>query len=340
MQITLTRYRVTAGILVLLPCAIALILAAQPPISRPTTVLVAGLTGMLAYIILLVAHLRGWRWSAEVAVISMTLGAIMGATPEYMQAGFFVTMLVPMVFTAVLLTPRWTLVIFGITVVGTALNVSLQAGTFSAEVLGPTYQFAHIVLMTILAAGVALTSTLARQAQRAAEANAQRAEAALVQAEQQARDLAEANTRMNAQLDQQRELLDLVATLETPAVTLADGVLFVPIVGHLDQRRAEALTNRLLHSASAQRARLVIVDIVGLSVIDTGVAQALLNTAQALRLLGCAVTFSGISANIAVTLTHLNIGLMGVGTVRSPQEALAQYEAKSHRARANSSVSV
>jgi hypothetical protein len=62
-----------------------------------------------------------------------------------------------MVFTAVLLTPRWTLVIFGTSAVGTAVNVSLQAGTFSATVLGPTYEFAHIVLMTILAIGVALT---------------------------------------------------------------------------------------------------------------------------------------------------------------------------------------
>jgi anti-anti-sigma regulatory factor len=137
--------------------------------------------------------------------------------------------------------------------------------------------------------------------------------------------LGNVNKQLNEQLDQQRQLLKLVTTLETPAVPLAEGVLFVPIVGHVDTRRALDLNQRLLTAASAQRARLVILDIAGVNVIDTEVAQALLQTAQALRLLGCRVTLSGISAENALTLTHLGIELQGVSTVRSPQEALASW---------------
>jgi rsbT co-antagonist protein RsbR len=98
-----------------------------------------------------------------------------------------------------------------------------------------------------------------------------------------------------------------------------------PIVGHVDTRRAQALTTRLLHEASAQRAKLVVLDIAGVSVMDTSVAKALIHTVHALRLLGCEVALSGISASVAMSLIHLGINLDEVRTVRSPQEALANY---------------
>jgi anti-anti-sigma factor len=114
-------------------------------------------------------------------------------------------------------------------------------------------------------------------------------------------------------------------------VPLADGVLFVPIVGHIDTRRAQALTNRLLQDVSAQRAHLVVLDISGVTTMDTSVARALMNTTQAIRLLGCEVTLSGISAAVAITLIHLGINLDGIATARSPQEALMQHLSASKR---------
>jgi rsbT co-antagonist protein RsbR len=70
---------------------------------------------------------------------------------------------------------------------------------------------------------------------------------------------------------------------------------------------------------------LVILDIAGVNRIDTAVARGLLNTAQALRLLGCAVTLSGISPEVAMMLVGLDTGLENVATARSPREALAGY---------------
>src|SRR5262249_21151302 len=124
------------------------------------------------------------------------------------------------------------------------------------------------------------------------------------------------------QLDQQQQLLDLVASLETPAVPLAEGGLFAPIVGHLDARLAQQLTSRLLHEASTQRARLVVLDIAGVSVIATVVARALLRTTQPRPLRACEATISGISASVAMTVIQLGISLDEVTTARSPQEAL------------------
>ncbi|MDW8215914.1 MAG: STAS domain-containing protein, partial [Roseiflexaceae bacterium] len=65
-----------------------------------------------------------------------------------------------------------------------------------------------------------------------------------------------------------------------------------------------------------------ILDITGVATVDTSVAQALMMTIQALRLLGCRVVVSGISATVAMTLTHLGIDMSNVETVRSPEEAL------------------
>jgi anti-anti-sigma regulatory factor/PAS domain-containing protein len=128
---------------------------------------------------------------------------------------------------------------------------------------------------------------------------------------------------LRTQNEEQRRLLELIATLEIPAVALADNVLLAPIVGHLDSRRAKALTAKLLGEAHDRRTRLVILDITGVQEIDTMGAKALLDMTQALRLLGCQVTLSGVSASTALTLIHQGLVLEGVRTVRSPQEALS-----------------
>lgn len=121
-------------------------------------------------------------------------------------------------------------------------------------------------------------------------------------------------------------MIDLVATLETPSVQIADGVLLAPVVGTLDSQRAQALMSRLLDAVYHQRTRLVILDVAGVPLVDTAVAQALTETVRAVRLLGCAVTVTGISAEIATTLIHLGVPLNELHTAASPQEALAQAQ--------------
>jgi rsbT co-antagonist protein RsbR len=115
----------------------------------------------------------------------------------------------------------------------------------------------------------------------------------------------EAQSTIARQYAEQQRLLDLVSVLETPVIAIAEGVLLAPIVGHLDSRRAGQLTQRLLDAVYAQRARAVIIDIAGVPLVDTQVAQLLIRTAQSIRLLGSRVALTGISSETAMTLSSL-----------------------------------
>lgn len=138
----------------------------------------------------------------------------------------------------------------------------------------------------------------------------------------------ETNEALEEQNAEQKRLLELVSTLETPAIPLLDGLLFAPIVGTLDTRRAQDLTTRLLEEVHTHHIRKVILDITGVLMIDTQVAHALIQTAQALRLLGCEIAITGISAEVATTITHLGIRLDGVQSAHSLQEILHEHFVK------------
>src|SRR5206468_4305612 len=98
----------------------------------------------------------------------------------------------------------------------------------------------ELTLYVVIIGGMLLSRLATDTARRLAAANA-RAEAALRLSEQQGAELAQQARELAQRNEQQQKLLDLVTTLETPAVQLADGALFVPIVGYLDSRRAQAL---------------------------------------------------------------------------------------------------
>jgi anti-anti-sigma regulatory factor len=180
-----------------------------------------------------------------------------------------------------------------------------------------------VILSVILLVGVAclgyLGTRVTEQMLHTAEVNGQRAIDALVHAETQARALEVQAVALAEAEQRQREL---VATLETPTVAVANGVLLAPIIGTIDSTRAQQITSRLLGDISAQRVKLLIIDIAGVTLVDTAVAKALIETIQAVRLLGCAVALTGITASVATTLTQLGIALDGIQTMRSPQDVL------------------
>jgi anti-anti-sigma regulatory factor len=267
---------------------------------------------------LLAAHVRGFRWTAQVAVCGMLLITLGALPPDPLQDNTYAfNLLTPVVLAAVLLPWYWSA---GIFVVCYGAIAVLWGGQ------GPLFNPSVVILLCLQAGGIALASVVARAAQRKAEDNALSAQTALGESERQKVALADQAETLSLQNEEQRRLLDLVATLEVPIVALASGVLFAPVVGAFDSRRAQALTARLLQAVSDQRAQLVVLDIAGIATVDTAMARALIEAAQAVRLLGCDIIISGIAAATATTLTHLNIGLGNIKTARSPQEALEQYQ--------------
>jgi rsbT co-antagonist protein RsbR len=318
-----SQRQVTLGLLGLLSCTsllislIFIIGTALGSGSRyDSSVTITTSIACLVITSMLMAYWRGWELARYVVLIAVTL--VIGlTTPEpFVTDAAGISIFIPPALALILATPIW--------VVGSAATTYILL-LIRARGDGVYADPVTIIITLIVIGGIVLGRLITETAQRNAEEQARRADAEKARAEAQALELADANELMTQQLDQQQQLLDMVTTMEAPAVPLANGVLFVPIVGHIDTRRAQALTNRLLQDVSAQRARLVVLDISGVTMMDTSVARALMNTTQAIRLLGCAVTLSGISAAVAITLIHLGVNLDGIATARSPQEALVQH---------------
>ena len=109
---------------------------------------------------------------------------------------------------------------------------------------------------------------------------------------------------------QQEELLEL----STPVVKLWDGVLALPIIGTLDSARTQIVMESLLQAIVQTNSRVAIIDITGVPTVDTIVAQHLLKTVTAARLMGADCIISGVRPQIAQTIVHLGINLLDVTT--------------------------
>jgi rsbT co-antagonist protein RsbR len=288
-----------------------------------STTLFGAVGAAVVFSMLLVAYWRGWELARYAFVVVIT-ALVALATPEpYLSQQIAYSTLLPSVVALILAEPIW--------VIGSAL-VILTSFLIRSGGQGVYANPINLVVDVMFIGGMILARFVADTALRSDRENAGRLAEALAHMRHQTQELAEANDLMSGQLDEQGKLLELVTTLETPVVPLATGMLLAPVVGHLDARRAEFLTNRLLQEANTQRARLVVLDIAGVTMVDTAVARALIQTVQALRLLGCDVVLSGISASVAMALIHLGVDLEKIHTVRSPQEALAYYLGGAKRA--------
>ncbi|WP_367574928.1 STAS domain-containing protein [Streptomyces griseoaurantiacus] len=110
--------------------------------------------------------------------------------------------------------------------------------------------------------------------------------------------------------------------LSTPVVRLWDGVIAVPLVGTLDSARTQVVMEKLLQALVDTGSEQAIIDITGVPAVDTQVAQHLLKTIVAARLMGAECTVSGISPQIAQTIVALGIEFEGIATKASLADAL------------------
>lgn len=118
---------------------------------------------------------------------------------------------------------------------------------------------------------------------------------------------------------QQQELLEL----STPVVKLWDGILALPIIGTLDSARTQVVMESLLQAVVQSNSRFAIIDITGVPTVDTLVAQHLLKTITAARLMGAECIISGVRPQIAQTIVHLGIDLTQVITKAKLADAFA-----------------
>ncbi|TDC63349.1 STAS domain-containing protein [Actinomadura sp. GC306] len=128
-----------------------------------------------------------------------------------------------------------------------------------------------------------------------------------------------ANAREQVIADQAEQLLEL----STPVVKLWDGILGVPLVGTLDSARTQVVMEAMLQMIADTGSRFAVIDITGVPAVDTEVAQHLLKTVMAARLMGAECIISGIRPQIAHTIAALGIEFGDIVTKASLADALA-----------------
>jgi rsbT co-antagonist protein RsbR len=132
---------------------------------------------------------------------------------------------------------------------------------------------------------------------------------------------AEERAKLQAQIIEAQQAA--LAELSTPLIPISDEVMVMPLIGSMDSRRAQQVMEALLAGVAERRAKTAILDITGVPVVDTQVANALIRAAQAARLLGAEVILTGIRPEVAQTLVGLGVDLNTIITRSSLQSGIA-----------------
>lgn len=120
-------------------------------------------------------------------------------------------------------------------------------------------------------------------------------------------------------IEEQRKAIE---ELSTPIIKIWDRVLVLPLIGVLDTRRSQKLTESLLTQISATQSKVTILDITGVPTVDSAVANHLMKTVAAVKLLGTECVITGIRPEVAQTIVHLGVDLSGVETLSNLAEGL------------------
>jgi rsbT co-antagonist protein RsbR len=123
-----------------------------------------------------------------------------------------------------------------------------------------------------------------------------------------------------------REQQAAIRELSTPVLRVRDRLLILPIIGGLDTQRARQLTQQLLSAIRESRAKMVVIDITGVGMIDLTVANHLVQTVEAARLMGARAIITGLSSEVAQTLVDLGVDLSMMQTVGDLQGGLEEAE--------------
>ena len=123
-----------------------------------------------------------------------------------------------------------------------------------------------------------------------------------------------------------REQQEAIRELSTPVLQVRERLLILPIIGVIDPHRARQLTEQLLHGIRTNRAKVVVIDITGVAAMDANVANHLVLTVEAARLLGATVIVTGLSPEIAQTLVKIGVDLGKMHTVGDLQGGIEEAE--------------
>lgn len=123
-----------------------------------------------------------------------------------------------------------------------------------------------------------------------------------------------------------RDQQEAIRELSTPVLQVRERLLILPIIGIVDPKRAQKLTEQLLHGIRKNRAKVIVIDITGVPTMDKKIANHLVQTVDAARLLGASVILTGLSSEIAQTLVTIGVDLTKIITVGDLQGGIEEAE--------------
>jgi rsbT co-antagonist protein RsbR len=123
-----------------------------------------------------------------------------------------------------------------------------------------------------------------------------------------------------------RQQQEAIRELSTPVLQVREGLLILPIIGLIDSLRARQLTEQLLHAIRANRAKAVVIDITGVPAVDSKIANHLLQTVDAARLMGARVIVTGLSSDVAQALVYIGVDLTRLKTVGDLQGGIEEAD--------------
>jgi rsbT co-antagonist protein RsbR len=123
-----------------------------------------------------------------------------------------------------------------------------------------------------------------------------------------------------------RQQQEAIRELSTPVLQVRERLLILPIIGVIDPQRARQLTEQLLRGIRSNRAKVVVIDITGVPAVDATVANHLVQTVDASRLMGATVIVTGLSAEIAQTLVTIGVDLTKMKTIGDLQGGIEEAE--------------
>lgn len=206
--------------------------------------------------------------------------------------------------------PTALLLLVGQQAAGLLRGTSVEAGVIEALIL-----LTFSLVISLFARSLEHSLRHARQQESTAQAAATRAVDLNRELEARLRDT-------HTLLEQERYLRDTISQLTVPVQEIGERVLFAPLIGHIDAQRGRQITETVLDKLHTSRAHTIIIDVQGVTTIDTSVAQLLDQLIQAIQLLGSRVMLTGISAQMAATVTQLGITFRNVALYPSVSSAL------------------
>ncbi len=144
--------------------------------------------------------------------------------------------------------------------------------------------------------------------------------------EERTADLTKANEAIKAELGARKQAEAAIRALSTPVLPVRDQLLVLPIIGIIDSQRALQLTEQLLNSIRSYRAKAVVMDITGVPIVDSKVANHLLQTVEAARLMGASVIVTGLSPEMSQILVRIDVDLSRLKTMFDLRAGLEEAE--------------